>query len=493
MTSIWAATAGPEPGPTKTLDRDVTTDVLVIGGGMAGMLCAYMLTQAGCPCVVAEAKRVGSGVTQNTTAKVTAQHGLIYDQIIKREGTEKARRYYEANQAAVEGLRELARAVPCDFEDRTAYVYAEGTPENLERELSAYERLGIPHQVISEAPVPVANRGALGMEGQAQFNPLKLLYGLMPAVDVYEHAFVTGVDGNTAHTDHGSITADHVVFATHYPLVNIPGLYFMKLHQERSYALALQGVPPVDGMYIGEGGGFSFRTYQDYLLIGGGGHRTGQGPTPDEGYAKIRRFVGQTCEQPAERYAWATQDCMSLDKMPYIGVHRAANPRWYVATGFSKWGMTGSFVAAQAIADLILRGESAVEDLFSPRRSMLHPSLFSNLGVSAVDLVKPGKRCSHMGCSLAHNDVEDSWDCPCHGSRFDEAGEVLDGPATKPIDVGDAGKHAGGRTGQVGRRGRRAGPCGWRHAAPGRGPAQASRRLARRRTVLPPTPSLSPW
>ena len=279
-----------------------------------------MLTQAGCPCVVAEAKRVGSGVTQNTTAKATAQHGLIYDQTIKQKGTEAARCYYEANQAAVEGLRELARAVPCDFEDRTAYVYAEGTPENLERELSAYERLGIPHQVISEAPVPVANRGALGMEGQAQFNPLKLLYGLMPAVDVYEHTFVTGVHGNTAHTDHGSITADHVVFATHYPLVNIPGLYFMKLHQERSYALALQGVPPVDGMYIGEGGGFSFRTYQDYLLIGGGGHRTGQGPTPDEGYAKIRRFVGQTYEQPAERYAWATQDCMSLDKMPYLSL-----------------------------------------------------------------------------------------------------------------------------------------------------------------------------
>ena len=140
--------------------------------------------------------------------------------------------------------------------------------------------------------------------------------------------------------------------------------------------------------------------------------------------------MGQTYEQPAERYAWATQDCMSLDK---DALHRRASggePRWYVATGFSKWGMTGSFVAARAIADLILRGESAVEGLFSPRRSMLHPSLFSNLGVSAVDLVKPGKRCSHMGCSLAHNDVEDSWDCPCHGSRFDEAGNVLDGPAT---------------------------------------------------------------
>lgn len=433
MTSIWEASAARPAGAAKTLDGDISADVLVIGGGMAGMLAAYLLTQAGCRCVVAEKDRVGLGVTANTTAKVTAQHGLVYDRLLRKEGVEKARRYFEANQAAVEGLRCLSEDFPCDFEGRTAYVYAQKSPASLEREQAAYERLGIPHHVLRSAPLPLANKGALGMERQAQFNPLKLLFGLMESVDVYEHAFVTDVDGNTARTDRGSITADYIVYATHYPLVNIPGLYFMKEHQVRSYALALEGAQSVNGMFISDGDGFSFRTYGDYLLVGGGGHRTGEGPKPTEGYVKIRAFTGEAYPKAQERYAWATQDCMSLDHMPYIGVHRRSHPNHYVATGFSKWGMTGSYVAARVITDLIAKGRSADQALFSPQRSVLHPSLFSNMGVSAANLVKPGRRCSHMGCCLAHNDMEGTWDCPCHGSRFAADGAVVEGPATKPI------------------------------------------------------------
>lgn len=433
MTSIWEATAERLDGAVRTLRGDVRADVLVIGGGMAGMLCAHLLSEVGCRCVVAEGRRVGSGATGNTSAKVTAQHGLAYDRIIKKEGVKRARLYFEANQAAVEALRVLGSVIPCDFEERTAYVYAQGSPADLEREKAAYEQLGIPHHVLDRAPVPTENHGALGMEGQAQFNPLKLLFGLMLSIEVYEDAYVTGVTGNTAHTAQGSITADHIVYATHYPLVNVPGLYFMKLHQERSYVLALEGAPPVDGMFISDGSGYSFRTYGDALLVGGGNCRTGEGPTPAEGYAKVRRYVGEAYPGAAERYAWATQDCMSLDGMPYVGVHQRSHPNHYVATGFSKWGMTGSYVAARAICDLIVRGRSEVQGLLSPQRSMLSPSLFSNLGVSAVNIARPGRRCTHLGCCLAHNDQEDSWDCPCHGSRFDASGEVLEGPAKRPI------------------------------------------------------------
>lgn len=433
MTSIWEASAVRPVGAAKTLDGDISVDVLVIGAGMAGMLTAYLLSQAGCRCVVVEKDRVGSGVTANTTAKVTAQHGLLYDRLLRKEGAEKARRYFEANQAAVEGLQRLSETFPCDFEEKTAYVYAQESPASLEREQAAYERLGITHHVLDSAPLPLANKGALGMERQAQFNPLKLLFGLMESVDVREHAFVDEVDGNTVRTDRGSVTADCIVYATHYPLVNIPGLYFMKEHQVRSYAMALEGAQPVDGMFIGDGNGFSFRTYGDHLIVGGGGHRTGEGPEPTEGYAKVRAFKDAAYPEAHERYAWATQDCMSLDHMPYIGVHRRSHPNHYVATGFSKWGMTGSYVAARVIADLIAKGRSADQALFSPQRSMLHPSLFSNMGVSAANLVKPGRRCSHMGCCLAHNDVESTWDCPCHGSRFATDGAVVEGPAVKPI------------------------------------------------------------
>lgn len=173
MTSLWAERTPRPDGIAKTLDGDVSVDVLVIGGGMAGMLCAYLLGRAGCSCAVVEQSLVGSGVTQNTTAKVTAQHNLVYDRLMREHGVENARLYYEANQAAVAGLRQLSDAFPCDFEEKTAYVYAEDSTEGLERELAAYEQLGIPHHVLPSAPVPIANKGALGMERQAQFNPLK--------------------------------------------------------------------------------------------------------------------------------------------------------------------------------------------------------------------------------------------------------------------------------------------------------------------------------
>lgn len=436
MTSIWTATAQRSGAINPPLEGDLTCDVLVIGGGMAGVLTAFLLGQAGRDCVLLEGGLIGSGATGNTTAKVTAQHGLVYDRLVKERGVDDARRYFEANQAAVEGFRCLAEAVPCDFEERTAYVYALGSTEPLERERAAYERLDIPHRELDRAPLPLANKGALGMESQAQFNPLKLLYGLVPHIRAYERSLVTSVaDDGTARTEGGSVRARHIVFASHYPVVNVRGLYFMKLHQERSYVLALQDAPLPDGMFIGADGGFSFRTYGDCLLLGGGGHRTGEGPTEQQGYRALREFAGAAYPQAAERYAWAAQDCMSLDGVPYVGVHRRENPTWYVATGFNKWGMTGSLAAAELVAELILDGTGRAEGLFSPLRSMLHASLFSNMGVSAANLVKPGKRCTHLGCSLERNDAECSWDCPCHGSRFADDGAVLDGPAVKPLDV----------------------------------------------------------
>lgn len=433
MASIWEAKSERVYEVRPTLPHDIETEALIIGGGLAGVLTAYMLTQAGVSCVLVEGRRLGSGATGNTTAKVTAQHGLLYDQLIKSKGLDRARMYYDANQAAVEGLRGLAASIPCDFEEKTAYVYAQGSTESLERELAAYEQLDIPYETQEKASIPVANKGALGMQGQAQFNPLKLLYGLAQNLTIFENTLVTNVVNNTAETDYGSITARSIVFASHYPFVNVRGRFFMKLHQERSYCIALDHAPAVDGMYIGDSGGYSFRTYGDYVVLGGGSHRTGQGPKPDQGYNKLRSFTEEVYPQATERYAWATQDCMSLDKVPYLGNHRLQNPNWYVATGFNKWGMTGAYVAARVITDLIVQGCTETGDLFSPQRSMIKPSLFSHAGVTAVNLIKPGRRCSHMGCYLAHNEVENSWDCPCHGSRFGAQGDVLDGPATKPI------------------------------------------------------------
>lgn len=432
MQSIWSDMQ-PISYKSKTLQGDLKTDVLIIGGGMAGILCAYRLKKAGVQCIVAEAKKIGMGITRNTTAKITAQHGLIYSNLIKKRGVKLARQYYEANQSAIEEYRELTKRFPCDFEEKTAYVFSTDNRSKLKEEQDAYLKLGIPHHWQEKTSLPVHTVGAVGMEGQAQFHPLKLLYGLAKELDIYENTFVTKVDGLTALTSHGNITAKHIILATHFPLVNIPGLYFMKLYQHRSYTIALKDAPPLSGMYVDEKkDGHSFRSYNNHLFIGGGDHKTGKSGGK---FTELRELSKRAYPSLAEEFAWATQDCMSLDGIPYIGVQRKSKPHLYVATGFSKWGMTGSMVAAAVLTDLITKGKSKYELLFSPQRSILYGQLIINLASAVINLLNPGKRCPHMGCALKYNRTENTWDCPCHGSRFDNHGCLIGGPAKQGIHV----------------------------------------------------------
>ena len=430
MKSVWSETADKKTHPA--LDRDVTTDVLIIGGGMSGILIAHKLKETGIHCVVAEAKTVGCGITKNTTAKITAQHGLIYADLINKFGKEKAQQYYEVNMKSIQHFHILADQFHCDFENKTAYVYSTNNRQKLENEANAYLKLGIPSQIDDNSPIPIKTKGALAMENQAQFHPLKLLYALSDRLIIYENTFISKIKGLTAYSESGKITAKHIVLATHYPLINIPGLYFVKLYQHRSYVLALEGAQLIDGMYLDEREkGHSFRTYGKLLFIGGGDHRTGK---KGGGYAELRAFVENNYPHATEKYHWATQDCMTLDNIPYIGRHRTGAKELYVATGFNKWGMTGSMAAAELITDLIVTGKSEWEELYTPKRSVMHRQIVINLGTAAKGFLSIGKpRCSHMGCKLHRNISESTWDCSCHGSRFDESGNVTDNPAKKGI------------------------------------------------------------
>lgn len=429
--SIWEqVTEGIRPTFPR-LDTSISAEVLVVGGGLVGILCAYQLAQAGKHVVVCEGRRIGQGATGNTTAKVTAQHGLLYADLIKEENEHKARRYYLAQEHALATIRELAKTIHCDFEDKTAYLYASEQKSELEKEAQAYDRLGIPSVYEESLNLPVGNVAALGMTGQAQFNPLLFLYGISDGLEIYENTFIHDIDDHEAQTDHGTIKADHIVLATHYPLVNIPGLYFMKLNQERSYALALEDAPDVDGMYIGiDGQKLSFRNYENLLIVGGGNHITGK---PGGQYQEIRDFTQKALPACNELYSWATQDCMSLDRLPYVGMHRSDTPHVWVASGFNKWGMTNAMMSATTITDLITTGKSENEELFQASRSILHDTLFQRSGETIQGYLHLSKRCTHMGCALHHNEVENSWDCPCHGSRFSESGSILDNPAKHPL------------------------------------------------------------
>lgn len=416
------------------MSGSIDTDTAVVGGGLAGVLCAYMLKERGVDAVVVEAKRIGSGATCDTTAKITAQHGLAYSRIEKEYGFKTAKAYLSANQEAVDEYRRLARSVPCDFEEKTAYVYSRSDRGKLEEEAGLYRRMGIEPVFLEHPPIPVDTVGALGMERQAQFHPLKFLTAIADGLKIYEDTFAAEIRPGEVVTEKGVVHARNIILATHYPMVNARGLYFMKLCQHRSYVLALTGAQDPEGMYLDEQeGGLSFRTYKEYLLLGGGGHRTGES---GGGWAELRRAAAAAYPHAKERYAWAAQDCVSLDAMPYIGRHRRNSRDLFVATGFNKWGMTGSMVAARLLSDLIAEGSSRYEALFDPSRSMLHPRLFLNVGQAALHLFSFGKRCPHMGCALKWNPVECTWDCPCHGSRFDRNGKLIDNPAKRGIKIG---------------------------------------------------------
>lgn len=434
MKSVWSKeTALPA---FDSLNGDIKTDVLVIGGGMAGILCTYMLKQAGVACILVEADRICSGITKNTTAKITSQHGLVYDKLIRQFGVDRARMYLMANEKALKSYRSLCENIACDFEEKDSYVYSRTDANKIEKELKALGKLGYQAEFAERLPLPFSVAGAVKFNHQAQFNPLKFVSAITIGLPIYEHTMVRFRSGKTVVTDRGKITADQMIVTTHFPFINTHGSYFLKMYQHRSYVIALENGPQVDGMYVDESQtGLSFRNYKDLLLLGGGAHRTGK---HGGGWQELEAFSGQHYPGAQEKYRWATQDCMTLDHVPYIGQYSACTPDFYVATGFNKWGMTSSMAAAGILTDQILGRKNAYAAVFSPSRSMLRPQLAINALEAVSNLVGySNKRCTHMGCALKWNAQEHSWDCPCHGSRFTEDGRLIDNPAMRDKNLGE--------------------------------------------------------
>lgn len=426
MESIWTKETALPRFPT--LQGELRTDVLVIGGGLAGLLCARRLTELGVENVLVEADGICGGVTKNTTAKITSQHGLIYEKLLRQFGAERAGMYLAANQAALREYCRLCAGVDCGFEERDAFVYSRSDRAGLEREVRALEALGFSAELAEEVPLPFPTAGAVRFPKQAQFDPLRFAAAAAKGLRIYEHTPVLELAPRTAVTPEGRIRAEKIVVCTHFPFLNRHGSYFLKMYQRRSYVLALENVPDVGGMYVdGAEDGLSLRNAGSLLLLGGGGHRTGKS---GGNWNELRRFAGEAYPDAVERYCWAAQDCMSLDHIPYIGNYSRNTPDLYVASGFHKWGMTGAMLAAMMLSDRICGRHNDFAEAFDPSRSILRTQLFVNGLESVRNLATPSKkRCPHLGCALKWNPDEHSWDCACHGSRFDESGKVLDNPA----------------------------------------------------------------
>lgn len=430
MESIWQA--GESPAAYPTIDHAHKTQVLIIGGGMAGILCAKKLQDAGKDVTLVEANRIGGGVTARTTAVLTAQHDMLYQDLIDRFGVQTAKAYLHANLQAVQTFREMAAQIPCDFEDKPSIQFTVHAPERLRKEARVVNELGFPARYGTDFPLPIASAGAVTYPGMAQFHPLKFLTGAAKDLKIYENSRILHIKNGTAYTAHGSIQAEQIIIATHFPFIDRRGLYFMKLYQSRSYVLALENAPD-PGATIAEldGNGIYLRRWGDLLLLGGGDHRTGK---QGGGFSYLRYYAQRHFPKAKLRCAWANQDCMSLDGLPYVGQYSPHTPHLYTATGFNAWGMTNSMAAAQLLTDMLCGRPNPLARALSPQRSVLHKQLFINLGETLIDFAIPTlRRCTHLGCALRWNPIEHTWDCPCHGSRFTQEGGLLDTPAQKDL------------------------------------------------------------
>lgn len=475
--SIWSMSAWTKK--RNPLQGDIRTDTAIIGAGMAGILTAHFLDQAGVKCVVLDAGRIGGGQTKNTTAKVTSQHNLIYAGLLKSLGPDRALEYARANQEAVLRYRILAEKYGGSFEwkDSPSYLYTLRDDKPLKEEYEAARRLGIPAELTEKTDLPFPVKLALKFEDQGQIHPLEFLYTLAEDLTIFENTKAVRVEGHEVITQQGSVHAENIVIASHYPFINKPGYYFMRMHQERSYVLAVKPEHTLEGMYYGiDEDGLSFRSQGGYILVGGGAHRTGKRMTASP-YDYLSHRAQELWPDCKEAACWSAQDCMTLDGIPYIGPFSKSRPGWYVATGFGKWGMTSSMVSAMILSDLICSRKNENAQVFSPQRFHFAASAgklctegayaASGLFKQAVFIqgdklegIRAGQggiveyegekygvykeesgriyivsaRCPHLGCQLSWNQEEKSWDCPCHGSRFDYKGRRLDEPAQTDLE-----------------------------------------------------------
>ena len=495
MSSLWIETTKDEI-QLNSLNGDEKTEICIIGAGLFGLTTAYYLSKYGKKVIVIDKDKIGEKVSGNTTGKITSQHELFYNYLINDYGEGFARKYLEANEKAIINIQKIIKEeqIDCDFEIKSSYVFAQKEDEvlDIEKEVNAVNKIGKKAEFVNEIRnFPLKIKGAIKFENQAQYHPRKYMLGLCKSIltknKIYENTTAIEVErsGNNyiIHTDKGDIETEKIVIATHYPILNMPGFYFTKMYQSTSYVIAIetnQKLP--DGMFISAKEPiYSFRTakYQgkDILLICGSDHKTGEAIATNEKYKELEDLAKKYYPDCKILFKWNTRDCISLDKIPYIGEFSNLMPNVYVATGYKKWGMTSSNIAANIITDKILGRENKYEEVFNSTR--LKPiknheelgnilkevsySLVINKLKDIEEYVKDVKQgegkiieidgqkvgayrnekgelflikpyCSHLGCMLSWNNLDKTWDCPCHGSRFSYEGKQIYDPAIKDLE-----------------------------------------------------------
>lgn len=490
MNSFWI-----ENFKTKTypkLDKNLNVDVCIIGGGLTGISCAYYLSKAGLKICILEKDKIMEKASGHTTAKITAQHGLIYKYLFDSYGKDTAHKYLDSNLEAITNIKNIidTENIDCDFEFQNSYIYTtdENQLKKIKDEIKVLEKLNYNARFLDKINLPIANvKGAIEFHHQAQFNPIKYADVLCEYITkhnglIFENSKVVKMKKTknkyNIYSNEKIINTKYVIIATRYPIINFPGFHFIKMYSEASYLIAVDTSSSLfKGMYINsDQPTYSFRTAlyngKPILLVGGFNHKRGAKIDLSNSYNYLEEKAKELYPDSKVLYKWNTHDSVSLDKIPYIGEFSNFYPNVYVATGFKKWGMTSSNVSANIISDKILFKENKYEDIYSPLRlqpiknrkefanilkETSHSLIFNKLDLPSskpndvknaegkivdnngikVGLYKNENgeeykiipKCMHLGCELTWNALDKTWDCPCHGSRYTFDGKLIYGPS----------------------------------------------------------------
>lgn len=446
--SLWLHNT--TPMTTSTLSSDTVCDICIVGAGLSGVYTAYLLAQAGLRVIVIEAKSIGEGATAHSTGKLTAQHGLFYHTLKQ----EDAKLYYQVNKDAIE--QALKQADKTTYTAATSFIYTTETENRvlLKQEYETYKKIGIPSLITNDTELADKAQLALGMQHETQIHPVHFLLHFaklaqQAGAQFFTHTRVTQVtDKPTVTTAEGyTIACKKLVLCTHYPIDSIAGLNTLKLTVDRAYLTATACSDLLQGQYISiDSPARTIRTAkidgQSYFLYGGTSHLAGTEGDTTKYYDTLTQELNSAFDLSEPGFLWSAQDMTTPDSIPFVGP-MTKDSSIYIATGFKKWGLSSSLVAAEILRGYFTKKEHRATQLYMPSRiqgrtvyDMLTKAGFiSEQFITGYVTRISAPKCTHLGCKTRWNDADETWDCPCHGSRFDKKGNVIEGPAVYPLKL----------------------------------------------------------
>ncbi|PKK95792.1 MAG: hypothetical protein CVV59_01940 [Tenericutes bacterium HGW-Tenericutes-4] len=465
------------------LTKNLKVQVVVVGGGIAGFLTAHELSNRGFEGVLLEANQILEGVTEKTTAFIAGLQGILYQKLNKTYGLSLAKKYFKLHENAIYEYEKLVQEhnIICEFTKLPAYLFTRKSSKSLIKEFDTLKKIGTGVNYLTKLQnVPIKINGVIKLENQAMFHPLKFLMGLPINFTIYEHSQVVhfNLKQKVLYTNLAKVEAEHIVFATHFPLFTCPNLFPFKMYQSKSYCLAVSNTQNLEGLYIEDtSDGLTLRNYKHHIIIGGGDHNTCEIKKVSP-YKNLKKEADKLFNKSPVHYEWETQDCMTMDELPYIDRLNKTYPNVFIITGFNKWGMAKALMGSKIIADLMQNKQNEFYELCAINRKAAIKNPVKTLGHAlnsvwnlfvsfcgvpienyknlknnegGIFLVKGKKRgvyrdetgkfyfvnarCSHLKCELNFDPHNKTFVCPCHGSLYDIEGNVLREPAIKPISV----------------------------------------------------------